>query len=238
MLEKAIRYIAEELSKPNIHEIKGQTYSDKFLNRVSHNPKATPIQLNTLTSLVDYIKSNVDSMGHMFIHVASPTSVEFFSALDEERTREHIINVVAKTPGFKFNQFIDHETFCINLQSKFLNSEDRALVLKFAGTVETGSLAEYGDDGVTQKASVKTGIASKTDAIVPNPVELTAFRTFLEVEQPSSKFVFRMKQDKYDGIQCALFEADGGEWEIVAMQRIKAFLEEALKDIQGVTVIS
>lgn len=141
MLEKAIRYITEELSKANLQEINGQTYSDKRLHRVIHNPKAEPIRLNTLTSLVDYIKSNVDSMGRMFIHVASPTSVDFFSSLDDERTREHIISVVAKTPGFKFNQFIDHETFCINLQSKFRNSEDRALVLKFAGTVETGSFS-------------------------------------------------------------------------------------------------
>lgn len=30
-------------------------------------------------------------------------------------------------------------------------------------------------------------------------------------------FRFRMKQDKYDGITCGLFEADGGAWKIEAM---------------------
>lgn len=115
---------------------------------------------------------------------------------------------------------------------------DRALLLKFAGTVESGTLAEYGDDGVTQKATVKTGIASKGDAIVPNPVKLKPYRTFLEVDQPVSEFIFRMKQDKYDGVLCALFEADGGAWKMEATERIKKYLESELKEYSDFTVIS
>lgn len=37
-----------------------------------------------------------------------------------------------------------------------------------------------------------------------------------------------MKQDKYDGVQCAIFEADGGAWEIEAVQNIRKFLEDNL----------
>ncbi len=236
MLEQALKYIVG-LSKAEIHEINGQKYSDKTLHRVSHNPKASAIHMNTLSSLVDYIKSNKDALyGNLFVHITSPTSVELFSSLDDEREREYLVEVNAKTPHFEFNQFIDHETFCINLQSKFQNLGDRALILKFAGTIEAGSLAEYGDDGVTQKATVKTGIASKGDAIVPNPVNLIPFRTFLEISQPASQFIFRIKQDKYNGIQCALFQADGGAWEIEAMQFIKAYLEEELKEFLDVII--
>lgn len=57
-----------------------------------------------------------------------------------------------------------------------LYEEKIGKAVKFAGTVESGTLAEYGDDGVTQKATVKTGIASKGDAIVPNPVKLKGTR--------------------------------------------------------------
>lgn len=91
---------------------------------------------------------------------------------------------------------------------------------------------------MTQKATVKTGIASKGEAIVPNPVILKPYRTFVEVDQPLSQFVFRMKQDKYDGIQCALFEADGGAWKIEAMKSIKEYLKEQLEGIEGFIVIS
>lgn len=240
MIKKALEYIVN-LSTPTFTEIDGYTYTDKSLERVNYNPKAAKIEMNTLSSLIDYIKSNIDEMsGQMIIHVQSPTKVQMYSALDYERKREYMVEVNASVPDFKFNQFTDHENFCINLQSKFIDSPetDRALILKFAGTVEAGTVAEYGDDGITQKATVKTGIASKGEAIVPSPATLIPFRTFVEVNQPLSKFIFRMKQDKYDGIQCALFEADGGAWKIEAMKSIKAYLEKQLEGIEGFIVIS
>lgn len=238
MFKEALEYIVNQ-SAPEVQEINGQIYSDKTLYRVNHNPKAKQIEMNTLSSLVDYIKSKADKLPEkMFVHIASPVSVELFSSLDDDRQREYLVEAHAKVPGFSFNKFIDHETFCINLQSKFQDAFDRAVILKFAGTVEAGSIAEYGDDGVTQKATVKTGIASKGEALVPNPVELVAYRTFVEVPQPVSSFIFRIKQDKYDGIQCALFEADGGAWELCAMNEIRAYLEENLSGIDGITILS
>ena len=123
------------------------------------------------------------------------------------------------------------------MQSKFVDDEttNKELILKFAGTVEDGTIAQYGDDGVTQKATVKTGISSKSDAIVPNPVYLRPFRTFIEVEQPASNFIFRM--DNKCGVTCALYEADGGAWEMEAMQNIKAYLEDALDGMEHFIVI-
>lgn len=236
MIKEALEYIVR-LSKPEIQEIDGETYSDKSLHRVSYNPKADEITLSTLSSLVDYIKSNVDEMkAPMIIHVKSPTKVSMYSALDQDRRREYMVEVQAQLPSFDFNRFIDHESFCINLQSKFIDTEDRAVLLKFAGTVEAGTVAEYGDDGITQKATIKTGIASKGDAIVPNPVALKPFRTFVEVDQPWSQFVFRMQGEK--SIACALFEADGGAWKLEAMQSIKKYLESELEGIVGFVIIS
>lgn len=236
MIKKALEYIVE-LNKPEIQEIGGEIYSDKSLKRISYNPKADAITLSTLSSLVDYIKSNVDLMlGQMIVHVKSPTLVSMYSALDQDRQREYVVDVKAQLPSFEFNRFIDHESFCINLQSKFIDTEDRAVLLKFAGTVEAGTVAEYGDDGITQKATIKTGIASKGEAIVPNPVHLKPYRTFIEVEQPWSKFIFRMQGDR--GVMCGLFEADGGAWKIEAMKAIKEYLERQLSDVDGFVIIS
>ena len=111
------------------------------------------------------------------------------------------------------------------------------MILKFAGTMESGTVAEYGDDGISQKATVKTGIASKSDAIVPNPVKLRPYRTFVEVEQPVSDFVFRV-QDNGRGISCAIFEADGGAWKNAAMKNIKNYLEFELSGLNEFIVIS
>ncbi len=241
MIEKALKYI-NSLVTPSINKINGETYSDKPLHRVYHNPKAASIELSTLTSLVDYIKSGMDEIisRQMIIHVQSPTIVKMYSPLDADRVREYMVSVTAQVPSIEFGRFIDHEAFCISLQSKFVDSEktDRALLLKFAGTVEAGSVAEYGDDGVSQKATIKTGIASKGDALVPSPVSLKPYRTFLEVEQPVSSFIFRMKPDKYEGIQCALFEADGGAWKYTAMSLIKDYLTEELAEYPNIIIIS
>lgn len=236
MIKAALEYI-NELKEPVIKEIGGETYSDKPLSRISYVPYANVIEMKTLTSFVEYIKANIDSMAEkMIVHVVSPTEVHLYSSLDADRKREHLVEVNAELPDFRFGSFIDHESFVIALQSKFVSNADRDLVLKFAGTVEDGTVAEYGDDGVTQKATVKTGVASKADAVVPNPVNLIPYRTFLEVEQPESDFIFRMKSA--NGVQCAIFEADGGAWKNVAMSRIKSYLQFELSDFPQFTVIS
>ena len=139
-------------------------------------------------------------------------------------------------PYFNFERFIEQESFCIGVQSKFKPTEDRALMLKFAGTVETGTVAEYSDDGVTQKATVKQGLTSKAEGIVPSPVKLRPYRTFLEVDQPESEFIFRMRDTH--GVECALFEADGGAWQTEAIKRIKFWLKTQLNDMQNYTIIA
>ena len=240
MIKNALQYIIG-LSAPTVQTINGETYSDKQLHRVKHIPYAKEIAMNTLSSLIEYIKAGVDSFsGKMIIHVQSPTLVEMYSALDVERNRECVVEVRANVPEFTFNRFDNHESFVIGVQSKFVDDPDtdKALLLKFAGTVEAGSVAEYGDDGISQKATVKTGIASKGDAIIPSPARLKPFRTFVEVEQPVSSFIFRMKDDRCGGVQCALFEADGGAWKIGAMEAIKAYLTKELEGFDNFIIIS
>ena len=238
IIKEAIEYVVG-LRKPEVQKIDGIVYSNKELEPVIHNPKARAIQMNTLTSLVDYIKAQVDEMDEkMIVHVQSPTKVALYSALDSERIRESMVEVMARVPEFEYGRFIEHERFCIGLQAKFLDDPEsnRALVLKFAGTVEDGTVSQYSDDGISQKATIKTGIASKGDALVPNPVKLRPYRTFHEVQQPMSEFIFRMKSD--DSVKCALFEADGGAWENVAMRNIKDYLEVELADYPNFTILS
>lgn len=247
MIREALSYLVDlGESKIKTERVKlpdgtEQVYANKGLVRLSkHIPMANQIEMGTLTGLVDYIRGNIDTMAdRMIVQVKSPEVVYLFSQLNENREREYLVKVSAQVPEFKYGRFIEHEEFCINVQSKFLNDPDtdKDLILKFAGTVEQGSVAEYGDNGVTQKATVKTGIASKADAVVPNPVKLRPYRTFMEVEQPASEFIFRMAEGS--GITCALFEADGGAWKNAAMQKIKDYLEFELADFkEQFTVIS
>lgn len=246
MIQKALEYIVN-LGKTNITDVTlpdgtVQTYSDKPLCPLKKViPLAYSIHMHTLTSLVAYIKGNIDSMAEkMIVEVTGPTEVLLYSQLNTYREREYMVAVTARTPDFSFDKFMDKESFCISLQSKFIDDDasDRALLLKFAGTVENGTVTQYGDDGVTQKATVKTGIASKGEALVPNPVKLRPYRTFLEVKQPVSEFIFRMREGHLGEVQCAIFEADGGAWVMNATKAVREYLEFELAEYPQFTVIS
>ena len=54
--------------------------------------------------------------------------------------------------------------------------------------------------------------------------ELTPLRTFYEVEQPTSPFVLRFNEDA----EAALFEGDGGAWQLRAVENIKNWLTAQL----------
>jgi hypothetical protein len=238
MTRDALQYVVG-LKEATLLTINGDTYADKDIYRVDNNLRAAAIEMNTLTSLVDYAKAFTDEMSdQMLVQVVSPTEVKLISCLDADRKREFLVSVKAMIPEFSYGRYIDHESFIIALQSKFIDNKDRELLLRFAGTVKDESIAQYGDDGVTQKATIKTGITSVGEAIVPNPVYLRPFRTFIEIDQPESAFVFRMKQSEGRGVECAIFEADGGAWKNEAMKNIKTYLGFALEDLPQFTVIS
>lgn len=238
MTRDALQYVVG-LKTAEVLDINGGKYVDKDVHRVDKELRASAIQMNTLTSLVDYLKTGVDSMADkMLVQVVSPMKVRVLSMLDADRKREELVDVEAMIPDFEYGRYMGNERFIIALQSKFIANDDRALLLQFAGTVKDESIAQYGDDGVTQKATIKTGITSVGDAVVPNPVKLRPFRTFIEVEQPESAFVFRMRQAEGHGVECAIFEADGGAWKNAAMKSIKEYLQYELAELPQFTVIS
>lgn len=242
MIKEAINRILE-LAEPHILNFGKSTYSDKELIRIDSELRASSIEMNTLTSLIQYIQSNSKEFkgGKYIVQVVSPTIVRLISSLDGDRKRETLVEVVAEVPEFRFDRHLPHEEFLIGVQAKFADGDaeenDKALILKFAGTVKSGSVAQYKDDGVSQKATVKTGVSTLSEAVVPSPCRLKPFRTFLEVDQPISSFIFRM-EDKGSGVNCALYEADGGAWKNVAKENIRVFLEENLKGIDNIIVIS
>lgn len=246
MIKEALQYIIG-LQQPRVEEINGQKY---FFNNngipllVDGCRQCEPLEISTLTSLVDYIKESMSDdfkgpgiVPKMIIHVESETEVSLVSVFNADMDRWKIATVKARIPQITLNKFIGQEQFIIQIQSTFINNADKAVVLQVAGNVEDKTVANYGDDGVSQKATIKTGLANVEDVIVPNPVKLQPFRTFHEIEQPEIDFVFRMRNGS-DGVSCALFEADGGAWKFRAVHSIAEYLKEELKGVENIAVLS
>ena len=233
---EALEYLVNlgEKKEPII-ELDQGTFSRVSLSRVTE-PVASKLTVSTLTGLVDYIKTNVDKLeGKLLIQVKSPEEVTLYSPLNADREREKYVSTEAILPNnVVYDRFLDTERFNIMLQSAFVDDEDKSKLLKYTALITDDTVKNFGDDGISQKVTVKTGVVSVSDAVVPNPVTLAPFRTFPEVEQPESKFIFRMKE----GPSAALFEADGGAWRNKAILNIKAYLEKELEHNHNVEIIA
>ena len=247
MLRDALEYLVSMGSKETM-EVKDKTFivgGDDVLQVEGQTQSA--LATTTLQSIVDYLSCNLDkslsSAGQVIVHITDPTHVSVFGEINADKNRDKLLQVNADLPEqIRYGSFYDMESFNIVLQSRVVDVQDRGKLLALVGNVKDSNVRTIGDDGITQTTTVKTGVASVVDVMVPNPVMLAPYRTFAEVEQPVSSFVFRMRNGN-DGPAAALFEADGGAWRIDAIANIREWLESHLSDalgsdMQRVTILS
>lgn len=253
MIANAMEWIKKNMS-PQLHNIEGVMWSDKPIHRIKDVQKFQSVSFTTLTSLVDYLKSGMDVpnvfIGHIFVSVVSPTRIEVYSNVDGTNfyERSSIAVVDAVVPKVKIGEWLEQSAFCILLRSCFVDAQngqeefptdtDRDALIGVASNIVSGTIAEYQDTGISQKATLKTGIQEAEDKLLPEKVTLRPYRTFLEVEQPKSEFIFRAQDSRNSGVHLALYEADGGRWKMDAMREVKEYLVEQLKELPNITVLA
>jgi hypothetical protein len=208
---------------------------------IKPGPTAEPLAAYTLAAVSDYLAANRDALDllKLVVHVVSPQIVTISGPIMERaRNREVYVKATALNLADGFlGKFTSHEDFIIGLQSRFVESVERAAVLRAIGTIKNESVKSVSDDGITQTVQAKAGTVMVAEAAVPNPVTLAPYRTFREVEQPASAFVLRANQGRPGGLpEVGLFEADGGAWRIVAVERIALWLRTSLPE--GVAVLA
>lgn len=195
-------------------------------------PAPDVLSVRSLSGLVEYIEANCDALplDECILHIESHARVALRSPITGTFRQRFTYLQAATEPAalsghldFRFGRWLDRESMNIALQALFVDSHDRAKVLKIIGTVTDKAEATSKDDGVTQRVEVKAGLALVGMAEVPNPVTLAPFRTFAEVEQPASPFVLRIRSSG-NSVEAALFEADGGAWTRAAMRSTYEYL--------------
>ncbi len=242
-LKEALQYVnglKEESMQPIVTEIAGKTYCNKDLTRYGTEDLADAIHVNTLSAMVDYITGKREELREkMILHIISPKKLELYSGLLAERRRETLFVCDAIVNEFQFDKYYDQERFLIELQANFAENDDLKTIMQVAGNIQAGTTASYSDDGISQKTTIKTGV-QRVDVQVPNPVRLIPYRTFAEVEQPSSLYVFRVKDDGNGTPMFKLVEADNGLWKHAAMLKIKDYFEHELADAykENLTIIA
>lgn len=196
-------------------------------------PQPKPLELESLTGLVEYVLLNRDQVtpDDCIIQIVDASTVTLFGRLDPVYKTRPVFataNLSRIFKQFQFNQWHDHEEFMIKLYSLFQPDKDKKLA-RFIDTVRKAKRIEE-DVSEDEKASMKRtqsrgiDIPGDRDAFVS---ALKPFRTFVEVDQPESQFIFRIRESMAD-LECALFECDGGAWVNTVRENIKLYLQANL----------
>ncbi|WP_419663180.1 hypothetical protein Dvar_36030 [Desulfosarcina variabilis str. Montpellier] len=231
MITQAMEKVID-LSRPVELNFDGRDYTSKQIYSVK-DPEPGELTVHTLSGLTDYIMTNPDGLKveDLTIHILNFDDVRLYSPLfGGFEQRKEYIRARLIMDDFPWGQYMSIESFNIKLQSMFIKDETVERILSIVGNIKDEKVVTVGDDGITQQVTAKAGIARVENINLPNPVTLTPYRTFLEAEQPASRFVFRMRSGNGDGElpTAALFEADGGRWKLQAIQNVKEWLHESV----------
>ena len=219
-----------ELEKTEPIDLQGQKYTTKPVHRVN-DPVASPLKGYSLTAVVDYLKENPDGIKRCLVEISSGC-VDVTSPLNCDVRRSHYFSAKPNDVSITLNRMMDVESFKIMIMTAFIQDDNTKALLAFLSSLCEESSNELTDDGISQSIVAKTGVAQLDNVEVPNPIELRPYRTFCDIEQPKSLFVFRMQK----GLRCALYEADGGAWIKDEVRAIKEFLRAGLLDAEGIDI--
>lgn len=224
---KDIQKIVEE-NKVQIITVGDRTFSTKELDEIKPvKDRAKEIRFSDLSSIVEIVKREIDKfVCPLYINIETEKRVSVITSLDANKEREMPYSAIAEGSEFRFGSAYDYEKFVIAIRSLFVQTEDTTGLLELLKKVASVESVEMEDDGVTQKVIAKQGALLAENVKVAPIRKLAPFRTFIEVEQPESEFLFRVS----DRNSFALYEADGGAWTIKAKKNIRTFFEQALKD--------
>jgi len=201
-------------------------------------PQFPTIILHSLNGLADYVAGNRDKASdpkNCMIACESAQVLLVGSPAGEHRKRDLLVVVKANIQQAPVNQWQNLESFRITLLTGYEPTPDRDTILKFISTITDEDIKTSIDDGVSQSATARVGIASLQGVRVPSPVELAPIRTFIEVPQPQSFFIFRMQRGKA-GLECGLFEIPSN-WQRTAAVSVKEYLGD-LAPLQGYTILA
>jgi hypothetical protein len=236
MIREAIDRVLQ-LALPNYHTVGKLEYCDKNLH-VLTPPEPGAVDCSTLQGLVDLLDNDFDNVDlkTVFLHITSPTSVELISIESDDygRRRTWATAEYPECKTFAFGQWMDPESFIIAAQQGFqrvkIENDDGSFaldldyVLKVASSITAEHATSNDDDGFAQCVAVKQGITLKAETILKPMIKLAPYRTFAEIDQPLSQFVFRARINN-GNVALALFEGDGGRWKLGAVASIKAWLD-------------
>lgn len=221
------------ISEPRLVALGEHHYSDKQLKLVLP-PKYVNHELHALGGLMDLFErlNRCNDKNQLMVVVSDHGTVLVRVAEYDDHNDSPVMISCTLVPvdPFPFNRFLPAEEFCIRLLTLFEASDDLHALYRLAASLTASAVTISEDDGISQKTTVKKGVATRAEENIRPVWTLKPYRTFMEIEQPPSPFLFRLKADKDQVPHSGLFETDGGRWKLDARVKIQAYLRARLGD--------
>lgn len=200
---------------------------------VLNKPQADAIRVNSLTGLIEMIKTSlletkdVDEIYKPLIVNVGVNDVKVLSGMDTSKDRQELIRAYPIVPDLSMGYDLTVEELIILLSTSFVPTGNTSKFIESISSLRVVEEVSFNDDGIGQTVVAKQGASINKSFQVQPIVKLKPIRSYAEIEQVESKFLFRVNKN---GTVC-LREADGGQWKYEVQTRIVKYLKENLKDL-------
>lgn len=229
-----IEELAAQQVEPEIETINGVQYVRTYDGySLLQKPSIRPISTNSLSGVVDLVKTYIQEVGLVdtlygpFIVNVDFNDITVYSGLDFDTSRQTLITSRPFVPNLNMGYSMSVEEMIILLSTSFIPTENTEKFINSLSSLRVVEEVEFNDDGVGQTVTAKKGASMNAKFQVQPIVKLKPIRTYADIEQVESKFLFRVNKDG----SVRLREADGGQWKYEAQKRIVEFLENEMTEM-------
>ena len=233
MLKEAFDWIKVH-GKPNELVVGESRFSDRVIHKIVNDvPRVTPLKVNTLAGVVDYLTADMDKTIKPFVHIESPNLVKVVSPFfGETRTREVYLEAQSVQSKLNLDNYIPTEEMIIHLATCFVENADREALIQALSSLVWTTSVKKSDDGLSQQVEIKTGVVSTAQVEIRPIRKLLPIRTFSEITPSEEMFLLRIKKHSEGEFHAMLKSADGKRWENDARQKIAKFVWAALPQMK------
>lgn len=222
------------LADPRIYNACGEEFTnDPNMRRLEkHIDRPETIDFYSLDGVVQAITTEINRdeiETPLFVCVQSNKRVSVFTTYRKDNMQRDVLYTANAMLPEPFQTWSEHDDCIIQLRSRFVPNDDTSYLLDLLSRISNEDSVSSDDNGVTQKVTASTGVMMKKNENVKGRVVLAPFRTFMEVEQPESEFILRIKQG--DTPKIGIIEADGGAWKLAAKHNIADYFRAELADL-------
>lgn len=243
MLKEAIEKIVS-LADPHIYKVGDENFTNDHMTRL--DPKIDRPEAITLHSLDGVVRTVLAELERdeiekpIFVCPEDHETVSVFTTLRHDNQKRDTLYLASAVLPRRAPEEMTHDEAMIALRSRFVPNDGTEYLLNLLSTVNDESGVKSTDNGVTQVVEARTGVALKNNVRVNPIIRLAPYRTFLEVEQPESEFLLRLKpgdKEKGRSATVCLIEADGGAWKLAAKHAIAEYFREAFSKVDSRLII-